>query len=309
MNNKQHKHTLNEVAKGLRFRAFCLRFLTPKLSKRSLLILNHIQKVFYCKFPKGICKDTYQIRRDDGSFLKVYVLRKKQEVHKNQMGLIWFYSGGFLMGRPQAEKHFIKTFMKTNACVMILPKYRKSTKKPYPDQLNDGILTLDFCFKHLDMLKVNQIAVGGASAGGGLAQALCLYNKDHLHHPITASFSVYPMLNYQNNLHLNTFVWSSEMNAYAWKKYLNGQNEIKHYASPSLSTNLEGMPPMVSYVGKLDLFYEETLDYTHKLKTAHVKVDLEVYSGCFHAFDVIKFSHPISKKAHAFLTSAFMSFL
>jgi acetyl esterase/lipase len=48
----------------------------------------------------------------------------------------------------------------------------------------------------------------------------------------------------------------------------------------------EGPPPTYTYVGELDLFRDETIDYCARLLQAGVPTELHVYPGCFHAFEM-----------------------
>ena len=59
------------------------------------------------------------------------------------------------------------------------------------------------------------------------------------------------------------------------------------YLAPARSENLEGLAPAFIAVGSLDLFLDEDCDYALRLSRAAVPVELHVYRGVFHGFDLI----------------------
>ena len=64
-------------------------------------------------------------------------------------------------------------------------------------------------------------------------------------------------------------------------------NEINSYASPSRLTDFSSLPPAFTFVGDIEPFYSETLEYFKKLNEAGIEAKVEVYPNCFHAFDML----------------------
>jgi acetyl esterase/lipase len=58
-------------------------------------------------------------------------------------------------------------------------------------------------------------------------------------------------------------------------------------------------------VGDLEPFRDETIEYAENLRNAGVKVEFEIFEGCFHAFDTICPKAAVSKRAISFLMSSF----
>jgi triacylglycerol lipase len=84
-------------------------------------------------------------------------------------------------------------------------------------------------------------------------------------------------------------IWSPESNEVSWSSYLGGltaTNEVPAYAAPARATDLAGLPPAFLCVGALDLFCDEVIGYAQRLNQAGVPVELHVYPGGPHAFDV-----------------------
>ena len=57
------------------------------------------------------------------------------------------------------------------------------------------------------------------------------------------------------------------------------------YYSPAMADNLNNLPPALIYVGSLDLFVNEDIDYANRLIEAGNATNLYVASGLYHAFE------------------------
>ena len=66
-----------------------------------------------------------------------------------------------------------------------------------------------------------------------------------------------------------------------------------------------GLPPAVTFVGDLEPFRDETIEYVRHLREAGVPVDFELYTGCYHAFDKMNPYASVSIRALSFLMKSF----
>ena len=134
------------------------------------------------------------------------------------------------------------------------------------------------------------MAIGGASAGGGLAAALALLTRDRGEISLAAQLLVYPMLDDRtvdrkglDNPGLR--LWNQSSNKYGWSAYLGDADP--EVAVPARREDLSGLPPAWLGVGTFDLFHDEDLAYAERLKAAGVPCEVEVVPGAFHGFDGI----------------------
>ena len=140
-----------------------------------------------------------------------------------------------------------------------------------------------------------RIAVGGNSAGGGLAAGLALLAHDRREVPVRFQLLVYPMLDDRTVTRADVDasalrVWSVESNRYGWTSYLGqapGGDAVSPYAAPARRGELVGLPPAWIGVGTLDLFHDEDVAYAGKLEAAGVACALTVIPGAYHGFDVM----------------------
>ena len=77
------------------------------------------------------------------------------------------------------------------------------------------------------------------------------------------------------------------------------------YAAPARAEDLRGLPPACTYVGTVEPFYDETVDFVKRLRDEGVEVAFREYEGCFHAFDMMGAFTGVGKDARAFLLHSF----
>jgi acetyl esterase/lipase len=220
--------------------------------------------------------------------------------------LLWIHGGGYMFGDLDQEDFIGKQFSLAGDCVVVSVDYRLAPENPYPAPLEDCYAALKWLASHTSELKADhsRIAIGGASAGGGLASGLGLLVRDRAEIDIIYQLLVYPMMNDCNvapasQILPDTLLWTRQSNLIGWRSYLGcepGGTGITCYASASRATDLKGLPPTYITVGDLDLFAQESVEYAWRLIEAGVSTELHVYPGGCHAFDMIVPNALISKR-------------
>ncbi len=173
--------------------------------------------------------------------------------------------------------------------------YRLAPEHPFPTPLDDCYAALKWVDAHGGALDIDprRIAIGGESAGGGLAAALVQMAHDRREVNPVFQMLVYPMLDDRSSLRSNIankelMTWSPESNRFGWESYLNqkcGLDQAPPYSVAARRADLSGFPPAWIGVGTLDLFYEEAVAYADKLNKCGVDCELVIVPGAFHGFD------------------------
>lgn len=281
-----------QIHKELRL-AGCILRLGPKtMSPRMLRLSNRFLDAFaagHALTRKSRYRETF-IPRPDGTRLRlvIYVPKDPQE---HMAGMLWMHGGGYAVGVPEIDVHFAN-MMTEQGCVVVMPDYTRSTEAPYPAAFEDCCLALRWLRDHAEALHVasDQLFVGGDSAGGGLAAAVCLHARDKGDVAVAAQFPLYPMLDDRpttTNADNDAPAWNTAANVPAWKMYLHGLDDVPPYAAPGRCTDLRGMPPAFSFVGSIDPFLAETTAYMEGLQAAGIETCFQVFDGCFHGFDIM----------------------
>ncbi|RII98128.1 alpha/beta hydrolase fold domain-containing protein, partial [Clavibacter michiganensis] len=153
-------------------------------------------------------------------------------------------------------------------------------------------------------IDAGRIAVGGASAGGGIAAATVLLAHDRGTPAPAFQLLVYPMLDDRTVTRTdldtsNARMWSPGSNRVGWTAYLGGApggDDVSPYAAPARREDLSGLPPAWVGVGTLDLFHDEDVRYAERLRAAGSEVELEVVDGAFHGFDTVLPAREVSRR-------------
>ncbi|GAB3840242.1 alpha/beta hydrolase [Dactylosporangium cerinum] len=211
--------------------------------------------------------------------------------------LYWIHGGGFVQGRPEQDDRSCIAFARELGAVVASVDYRLAPQHPFPAPLDDAYAGLQWLAANAAELGVDPgaIAIGGASAGGGLAAGLALLARDRGVVSPVFQLLVYPMLDDRTVLRTGvdtTYLraWTPQNNRFGWSAYLGrepGGPGVSDYAAPARCEDLSGLPPAWIGVGTNDLFHDEDLDYARRLQAAGVACDLTVVDGAFHGFDAI----------------------
>lgn len=262
---------------------------------------------------KGINSEEIYIDRKDGSKLRLRVC-SPEEKREGVPGLLWIHGGGYGLGCPEQDFHFIQKFVDASGCVVVAPDYSKSVRAPFPAAFDDCCNALIWLKEngHKYGMRDDKIFVGGNSAGGGLCAAVVLKARDTGDVNIAFQMPLYPMIDdrmitpsSQNN---DAPVWNSKSNELGWKLYLGeacDSDNISKYAAPARETDYTNLPPTLTYVGTVEPFTDETVEYVEKLRNAGSEVRFRLFEGCFHGFDLFKWTKP-AKEAREFLIEGFM---
>ena len=200
--------------------------------------------------------------------------------------LLWIHGGGYVIGSAAQDDVLCRRFASTLGATVASVDYRLAPRHPYPAGLQDCYAALTW-LAGLPAVDPTRVAIGGASAGGGLAAALALLARDRAEVALVAQLLVYPMLDdrsvgpqFDDPGHR---LWTQESNRFGWSAYLGGADP--EVAVPARRQDLSGLPAAWIGVGTLDLFHDEDLAYARRLREAGVPCDVEVVQGAFHGFD------------------------
>jgi acetyl esterase/lipase len=223
--------------------------------------------------------------------------------------LLWIHGGGYVLGSVERDDVLAKHLARVGQCVVASVEYRLAPEYPFPASVEDCYAALKWLSAHSAELGVNKsrIAVGGASAGGGLAAGLALLTRDRAEVEVAFQLLIYPMIDDRtiapaSETVPDTLVWTRENNRMGWRAYLGrepGGPDVSPYAAAARATDLRGLPPAYIPVGDLDLFLDENITYAQRLLAAGVPTELHVYPGAFHGFNGFVPGAEVSRRFNA----------
>lgn len=255
--------------------------------------------------PKGVSLDVMEIARDGAP--SVRALRVRRTAQRGQRpALLWMHGGGYIVGHPKQDAPVLARFALELEITVIAVRYRLAPQWPFPAALEDCYAALRWMRREAAALGVDRdrIAVGGMSAGGGLAASLAQMAKDRGEVDLRLQLLSYPMIDDRTALRTGLDeshyrLWRAQNNRFAWRAYLSvepGATQLPPYAAAARREDLSGLPPAWMGVPTLDLFYDEDIAYAHRLSASGVETELHVAEGAFHGFDVVSPRAAVSER-------------
>jgi acetyl esterase/lipase len=233
--------------------------------------------------------------------------------------LYWMHGGGMMIGSMDMDDALLVAAVEQFGFAVASVEYRLAPEHPHPAPVED-------CYAGLAWVEANAsdygidselIAVGGPSAGGGLAAGTALLARDRGGPNLAFQLLLEPMLDdrsatFSSTQYDGTTLWDRHDNLHGWRALLGdrvGGADVSPYAAPARADDLRGLPPTLIDVGGVETFRDECIDYARRLMAAGVPTELHVYPGAFHGFDLIAPDSAVGRRAWglrwAALTRAF----
>ncbi|MDL9949041.1 alpha/beta hydrolase [Gordonia sp. ABSL11-1] len=225
--------------------------------------------------------------------------------------LVWIHGGGFVIGRAEHDDPLAVDLVRRLGIGVASVEYRRAPEHPFPAALDDCYAVLIHVHTHAHDFGIDadRIAVGGQSAGGGLAAGLALRARDDGAVPIVFQLLDIPELDDRLGTpsmtrFVDTPIWHRPNAALSWRYYLGDaytgpqDSDVPSYAAPARATDLSGLPPAYVATMELDPLRDEGIEYALAMLRAGVSVELHSYPGTFHGSGLFR-TAAVSKRAHS----------
>ena len=207
--------------------------------------------------------------------------------------MVFIHGGGFVVGSIELNDADCRRIAAEVGAVVLSVAYRLAPEHAFPAGLEDCYAALVWLADHADELGVDpgRIAVGGESAGGGLAAAVTLLARDRGGPRLCLQFLGIPELDDRLETHsmrtlIDSPITTIPNGEISWDSYLGpgvrGTDRVSPYAAPARATKLAGLPPAVVTAYEFDALRDEGIAYVQRLLSAGVSTELHVYPGAFH---------------------------
>ena len=219
------------------------------------------------------------------------------------------HGGGMVVGDRRTGPEMFLPYITEIGAVVVSVEYRLAPEHPDPAPVEDCYAGLVWTAKHAEELGIDpdRILIAGASAGGGLAAGTALLARDRGFPNLTHQVLICPMIDDRLETPSSRMldcegVWDRNDNLYGWTALLGdrrGGDDVSIYAAPARATDLSGLPRSYVDVGTVESFRDEAITYAMRLAQAGVNVDLHVWGGGFHGFDLMAPHAAVSRAAQA----------
>lgn len=273
------------------FRGNLVRELITKMTSNRLIGKKiqrgeHLTKITEPKWkcPKGY--DYQVIQRED------FLLEILANQNPNRpLAILQLHGGGYIGKLRNVHRNMAKLYCDLGKGICVVsPDYRVAPEHPYPAALEDAISSYEWLMEK--GYKGHQVIVVWDSAGGGLAMALCLYLKEQEKPLPCGIIAMSPWTDmtasgksYEINFEKDPLFGNTTDSVLFNRDYLGDESEEKPYVSPVFG-DFQGFPPMLIQAGSYEMLLSDSIAVAKKAKAAGVDVDLQVYEGMFHDFQM-----------------------
>jgi acetyl esterase/lipase len=234
---------------------------------------------------------TVSKRRAGSVRLRIYTPRGA----RSGAGLLWIHGGGLLFGDAKQDEVLCLSTAERLGVIIVSANYRFAPEHPFPAAHDDVRRAWQWFLDNAAELGVDpgRIAIGGESAGGGLAAALVQRIHDDGGVQPCGQWLFAPMLDDRTAARaeldeVDHPIWNNAANREGWSGYLGtevGTASAPPYAAPGRRDDLAGLPPAFLTWGDIELFADEDRAYADALERAGVPVHIDVVAGAAHGFE------------------------
>jgi epsilon-lactone hydrolase len=217
--------------------------------------------------------------------------------------ILYFHGGGFRIGSVSSHRDLIARIALASGCRVLAINYRLAPEHRFPAALDDAIAAYRWM---LDCgLTSANIAFAGDSAGGNLVLAAMLALRERrLPLPVSAVLmSPWTDLaatgaSYISRAEADPIHQRAMILALA-KNYLGGQGDPYDPLVSPLYADLGGLPPLLIQVGDRETVLDDSVMFADMARAAGIDVNLEVWDGMIHVFQMFGAELPEARQAIA----------
>lgn len=244
---------------------------------------------------------------EDG--VKGWWVRPKQA--SSAQAILYIHGGGYVVGSAKAYRGFVSQIVARTQVPAFLLDYPLAPEATLPTGPNAAVTAWRWLVAH----GFKEIAIVGDSAGGGLS-LVTLAEVSKGSHGVTpvagVAFSPWTDMTFSGasmtDLSIVDPLISYEYLQDCRQKYLGSFKASDPLASPLLG-DLKGLPPLLIQVGSDERLLDDSRQYADRATQAGVPVQLEVWEGMHHVFQLdvahLESSRKALDRTAGFLLDAF----
>lgn len=265
-------------------------------------LLSAVNALHRRKFKSVLTRTT--IPSSDGHPVPALIVRPEQ-LKSSAPALVYYHGGAFVMKpAPQHVENALR-YAREAACLVLFVEYRLAPRYPFPAGFNDCYAALRWAIANAGKLGIDKdrIAVGGDSAGGGLAAGVAQRARQEDGISLCGQLLIYPAVDIVCNrpsaaAFANVPPFKNMSMVVIAETYLGHQVSagIPRYASP-INGDVSQLAPAYVETPEFDLLHDQGNAYADALASSGVDVELNEIKGGVHGFDLLAANSSVAKNA------------
>ncbi len=224
--------------------------------------------------------------------------------------LLYFHGGGYCLGSLDSHRRHVGNLSRAADVRCLHLDYRLAPEHPFPAAVTDAVGAYDALLASGQ--DPSRLALGGDSAGGGLAMAALVSIRDAGSPLPAAAVLMSPWVDlaltggsHQSRAEDDPLIDAGAMDALSgW--YL-GDTRADHPLASPVYADLSGLPPILVDCGDAEVLRDDSVMLAERLEAAGVQVDHRVWPEMIHVFQVFAGMAPEAQEGvdriAAFLTT------
>jgi monoterpene epsilon-lactone hydrolase len=215
--------------------------------------------------------------------------------------ILYFHGGGFRLGSVSSHRELIARIAEASGCRVLAINYRLAPEHRFPAPLEDAVAAYRWL---LDQgLGAEDVVLAGDSAGGNLVLAAMLSLRQRGARLPAAALLMSPWTDlaatgasYISRADADPIHQRPMVTALA-KNYLGGDGDPRDPMASPLYAELAGLPPLLIQVGDRETVLDDSVMFAEKARAAGVDVELQVWDGMIHVFQMFAAELPEACRA------------
>jgi acetyl esterase len=206
--------------------------------------------------------------------------------------LVYYHGGGYTCGSLDSYDAVCRLLTRESGFVVASVGYRLAPEHPAPEPGEDAYAAFVWLAANARSFGADaaRLAVGGDSAGGGLAANVALRARDIGGPPIMHQLLVYPAVaghveSASTRAYGDGHGLTNDRIDFYWRCYIPRPEFAElPYVLADNAASLRGLPPATLLIAECDPLHDMGVAYAERLRADGVPVELHVYAGMIHAF-------------------------
>jgi len=252
--------------------------------------------------PEAVGSVTARAIPGPGGPLPIRIYRPKDGL---KGALVYFHGGGWVLGSLDSADATCRALANRSRCVVISIGYRLAPEHKFPAAVDDAYAAVRWVADNGADLRIDpaRIAVGGSSAGGGLAAAVALIARDRGGPKIAFQLLTVPVTELSSRAASHREfaegygLTSADMEWFG-RHYVRTEADADEPYASVLRADLHDLPPAFVITAECDPLRDDGEAYAEKLRKLGIAARYKRYSGMFHGF--MSFPGVLPEAAEAF---------